>query len=127
MEPTLDQVRKELADIHDELLALPIDDYSRRSELKERQNELRQMSHKLLQGRPLHAAEVLRAEFKRLQEVRDRLLEKRISSGATTSIGDAGIESDFTALVNKAIDAGIGIDEIESRLREILEQMRRAS
>ena len=127
MEPTLDQVRKELTDIHEELLSLPSDAYDRRVELKERQNELRQLSHKLVEGQPLHDAEVLRAAFKRLEEVRDRLLEKRISTGATTSVGDAGIESEFTALVNSAIDSGLGLDEVEARLEEIIQQMRSSS
>ncbi len=127
MEPTLEEVRKELTEIHEELLSLPADAYERRVELKERQNELRQLSHRLLEGQPLHDAEALRAAFKRLEGVRDRLLEKRISTGAATSVGDAGIESDFTALVNSAIDAGLGLDEVEARLREILEQMRSSS
>ncbi len=127
MEPNLEQVRRELTDIHEELLALPTDDFARRSELKERQNELRQLSHKLLEGEPLHNAETLRAAFNRLQEVRDRLLEKRLSTGVATSIGDAGIDADFTSVVNKAIEAGIGIDEIEARMKEILEQLRSSS
>ncbi len=127
MEPTLEQVRRELADIHDELLALSEDNFTRRSQLKERQNELRQLSHQLLEGEPLHNAETLRAAFNRLQEVRDRLLEKRLSMGTATSIGDAGIDADFTALVNRAIESGIGIDEVEERMKEILEQMRSSS
>ena len=127
MEQNLEQVRRELTDIHEELLALPPDDFARRSELKERQNELRQLSHQLLEGEPLHSAEALRAAFNRLQEVRDRLLEKRVSAGAATSIGDAGIDADFTSLLNKAIEAGIGIDEVEARMKEIIEQMRSSS
>lgn len=35
MEPTLDQVREELADIHDELLATAPEDFDKRSQLKE--------------------------------------------------------------------------------------------
>lgn len=127
MEPNLEQVRRELTDIHEELLALSPDDFTRRTELKERQNELRQLSHKLLEGEPLHDAETLRAAFTRLQEVRDRLLEKRLSTGVATSVGDAGIDSDVTAVINKAIEAGIGIDEVEARMKEILQQMRSSS
>lgn len=49
MEPTLDQVRQELAEIHEQLLSeqllsLQADAFSRRSDLKEPQNELRQPS-----------------------------------------------------------------------------------
>ncbi len=36
MDANLDSVRRELADIHDQLLALPADDFAKRSELKER-------------------------------------------------------------------------------------------
>lgn len=127
MNSKLEEVRKELAEIHEQLLSLPADDYTRRSELKDRQNELRQLSHQLLEGEPLHDAASLRAAFQRLQEVRDRLLDKHLSAGASTSVGDAGIDSDFTSVVNKAIDAGIGIDEVEARLKEILEQLRSSS
>ena len=127
MEPSLDQVREELSEIHEELLNLPSEAYERRVELKERQNELRQLSHKLVEGQPLHDAEALRAAFRRLEDVRDRLLEKRLSTGAATSVGDAGIESEFTALVNSAIDSGLGLDEVEARLEEIIQQMRSSS
>lgn len=127
MEQSLDQVRQELADIHVQLLSLPADDFKRRSELKERQNELRQLSHKLLEGRPLHDREALRAAFDRLQSLRDHLLDQHLSTGGSTSVGDAGIESEFTAVVNKAIDAGLGLDEVEARLKEILQQMRSSS
>ena len=50
MEPTLDEVRSELAEIYEELLTLPADDFKRRAELKERQNELRQLSRDLIEG-----------------------------------------------------------------------------
>ena len=123
MEPTLDQVRQELADIHEELLALPADAFGRRSELRDRQHELRQLSAKLVEGEALHDAAALQAAYKRLHQVRDHLLDQRLIS-ASTSVGDAGIESDFTDAVNRAIDAGIGIDEIEVRLQEILQQLR---
>lgn len=127
MELTLDQVRKQLADIHEELLTLPADDFDRRAELQEQRNELRQLSHKLIDGQPLHDGASLRAAFQRLEEVRDRLLEKRLSESASTSVGDAGIDSEFTSLVNRAIESGLGIDEIDARLREIIEQLRSSS
>jgi hypothetical protein len=122
-QPTLDQVRQELTDVYEELLTLPPDAFERRTELRERQNELRQLSHQLIEGQPLHDAVSLKAEYDRLQEVRDRLLEQHLSH-MTTSVGDAGIDSQFTNAVNRAIDAGIGIDEIETRLKKILDQMR---
>jgi hypothetical protein len=124
-QPTLDQVRAELAEIHEELLRLPPDDFARRAELRERQQELRQLSHRMLEGIPLHDAEILRAAFERLSEVRDRLLEQHLS-WSSTSVGDAGIEGEFTAAINKAMDAGLGVDEIEARLKEILEQLKSA-
>jgi len=126
MEPTLDQVRQELTDIYEELLGLPVDAFDRRAELKERQNELRQLSHQLIEGQALHDRESLKAAYLRLQEVRDRLLEHHLSY-SSTSIGDAGIEGAFTEMVNKAMDQGLGIDEIEARLKEILTQMRSSS
>ncbi len=122
-QPSLDQVRAELAEIHEELLRLPADDYARRSRLRERQQELRQLSSELIKGMPLHDREVLEAAFERLREVRDRLLEQHLSY-ASTSVGDAGVESEFTAAINKAMDAGLGVDEIEARLKEILEQLK---
>lgn len=125
MEPTLEEVRQELTDIHEELLALPVGELGRRSDLRERQNTLRQLSRSLIEGQPLHDKAVLRAAYERLQEVRDRLLNQHLSH-SSTSVGDAGIGSEFTNAVNKLIDAGIGIDEIEARLKEILSQMRSA-
>ena len=123
MEQNLDQVRQELADIHDELLAIPHDDFSRRAELKDRQNELRQLSAKLVEGKPLHDADVLKAAYKRLHKVRDHLLEKHMLF-VSTSVGDAGIDGEITTTINKAMDAGMGLDEVEARLKEIIGQMR---
>lgn len=123
METNLDSVRRELADIHDQLLALPVDDFQRRSELKERQNDLRRLSHELLEGQPLHDRMALEAAYERLQQVRDRLLDLHLTH-SSTSVGDAGIDGAFTDAVNRAIDAGIGIDEVEARLKEIIHQMR---
>lgn len=125
MEPTLEEVRQELTDIHEELLALPVGELGRRSDLRERQNTLRQLSRSLIEGQPLHDKAVLQAAYERLQEVRDRLLNQHLSH-SSTSVGDAGIGSEFTNAVNQLIDAGIGIDEIEARLKEILSQMRSA-
>jgi hypothetical protein len=123
MEPTLELVRQELTDIHEELLSLPADDFGRRSDLNDRQQELRQLSRRLIEGQPLHDMVTLQAAYDRLQDVRDRLLDQHLSH-ASTSIGDAGIDSVFTNAVNVAIDAGIGIDEVEARLRKIIDQMR---
>lgn len=123
MEPTLDQVRQELAEIYEELLELPADDFARRAELRSRQHELRQVSARLVEGEPLHDADTLRQAYNRLHRVRDHLLDQRLVS-TSTSVGDAGIESEFTEAVNRAIDAGVGIDEIEDRLNEIIRQLR---
>jgi septation ring formation regulator EzrA len=121
MEPTLDQVRQELADIHDELLQLPADDFARRAELHSRQNELRQLSAKLVDGLPLHDAAVLKAAHERLQAVRDHLIEERL--GASSSGGDS-VWGGISVALNKAIDDGVGTAEIEQRLKEIVDQLR---
>jgi hypothetical protein len=126
MEPTLDEVRHELAAIHDELLAIPATDFGRRSELKERQNLLRQKSRELAEGLPLHDAEALKKAFKRLEKVRDRLLEERLNV-AGEGMGDAGIDNVFIGAVNRAIESGLGIDEVEARLAEILRQLKSSS
>ncbi len=126
MEPTLDEVRDELGAIHDELLDLPADDFDRRSLLKDRQNHLRQKSHELAEGMPLHDKEALTAAFDRLAKERDRLLDTRLSVVGEGS-GDAGIDNVFIGMVNKAIESGVGIDDIEKRLAEILRQMKNAN
>jgi len=125
MDMTLDEVRHELAVIHDELLALPTDAFGRRSELRDRQHELRQLSSQLLERTELHDADTLRKAYHRLHAVRDHLLDQRLSE-SSTSVGDAGVDSDFTNAVNRAIDAGIGTDEIEKRLEQILRDLRNA-
>lgn len=124
MEMNLDQVRTELAQIHDELLQIPADDFARRVELQERQNELRQLSRKLIEKEPVHNRAALEAAYARLEELRDHLLDRHVSPFYSTSVGDAGIESTFTDAVNKAMDAGDGLDEVEARIQEILDQMR---
>lgn len=123
MQPSLDDVRRELAEIHDRLLALPADDYEQRLALKDRQNELRQLSYALLEGEPLHDREVLRAAYERMSDLRDRLLDHHLHY-TSTSVGDAGIDGAFTEAINRAIDTGLGVDEVEERLQEILRQMR---
>ncbi len=125
MEPTLDQVREELAEIYEQLMVLPADDFDTRSKLKDRQNELRQLSAQLIEGQPLHSQEALKAAYERLAKVRDRLLDQHLDT-ASTSIGDAGIEGEFVQAVNKAMDQGLGVEEIEDRLKEILEQLKSA-
>jgi len=123
METDLDRVRTELSEIHERLLAIPADAFDERSRLKDRQNELRKLSHELIEGEPLHNREALKAAYERLREVRDQLLELRLQH-SSTSAGDAGIESTFTSAINKAIDAGAGLDDVEARISQILEQMR---
>lgn len=113
-------MREELADIHDELLALPTDAYDRRSRLKDRQNELRQLSHKMVDGQNLHDAAHLKAAYERLHSLRDRLIEDRIGAAST---GGNAVWGEISMSINKAIDAGIGTDEIERRLKEILGQL----
>jgi len=126
MEPTLDEVRDELAAIHDELLGLPGDDFDRRAQLRDRQIQLRQKSHELAEGMPLHDKEALTAAFDRLAKERDRLLATRLSFVGEGS-GDAGIDNVFIGIVNSAIESGVGIDEIEKRLAEIIQQMKNAN
>ena len=121
MEQTLDQIRQELADIHDELLALPKDDFGRRSDLKDRQHELRQRSHQLVDQRSMHDAAALKAAYDRLAEVRDHLHDERLSG---SSMGDNAVWGELAMGINRAIDAGNGVDEVETRLQEILTQLR---
>ncbi len=123
MELTLDQVREELADIHKTLLEIPKDDFGRRSELRARQAELRQLSHQLAEGRSIHDAKTLKAAFTRLQHVRDTLLDQHL---APDSVGTTGLDAAFAAAINREIDAGSGIDEVEKRLEKILRQLRSA-
>ena len=121
MEPTLDQVRHELAEIHDELLSLPVDAFERRAVLRDRQNELRQLSHSMVDEAELHDAEHLRAAYTRLAEVRDQMLDEQLSG---SSVGDDAVWGELALSVNRAIDAGNEIDDVESRLKEILSQLR---
>ena len=124
MEPTLDQVRHELANIHEELLSLPADDFERRAELQSRQNELRQLSAELVEGLPLHDAEILKSAYKRLQELRDRMIEERLSASST---GGDSAWGGLSVALNEAIDSGVGTAEIEERLKEIIEQLKTSS
>lgn len=113
----------ELAEIHEQLMDTPADDFATRADLKERQRALRQKSHELAEGKSLHDAATLKAAFDRLHKERDRLLDKHLALDST-SAGDAGIESTFLNAVNKAMDDGHGIDEIESRMKAIVKQLK---
>lgn len=77
MEPTLDQVRQELADIHDSLLSTAPDDLTTRSQLEDRQNELRQLSSKHIEGEPLHDRAALKAASS---------VPSRFGTGSSTSV-----------------------------------------
>lgn len=120
MEPTLDEVRLELAGIHDQLLTLPADDFVARVDLRERQNELRALSANLVAEREVHDAAALKAAYVRLQEVRDTLVGSRVR---TPLVGRAAAMDGFTVAMNQAIDAGVTRGEIEALLKEILERL----
>lgn len=126
MEPTLDEVREELSAIYEELLTLPADAYDRRAQLRDRQNELRQDSARLIAAQPVHDKERLHHAYSHLERVRDDLLEKQMNVGYASSVGDDGIESTFTDAVNRAMESGMGIDEVEAQMKDILEQLRSA-
>lgn len=123
MEPTLDQVREELAAIHEEMLVLPSDAFARRAELRSRQNDLRRLSHEMAEGTTLHDPEVLKAAFNRLQTLREHVLSQHVSPQAT-AVGVGGASTDFYAMVNNAIDAGGGLKDIEAQLEAALSQLR---
>jgi hypothetical protein len=73
----------------------------------------------------MHNKEILVAEFKRLHQVRDRLLDERLSVTGE-GVGDAGIDNMFINAVNSAIEAGAGLDEVERRINRIIVQMKSA-
>ena len=117
MEPTLDEVREELADLHEQLLATPPDDFSTRADLRTRQAELRQLSHELAETRPEDTS-TLQAAFDRLSKERDRVLDLHVSYDET-------IQGTFVLAVNRAMDEGLGLEEIESQMQEILAKLRK--
>lgn len=121
--PSLDEVRAELAAIHEELLTLPTDDYSRRVELQDRRNELRALSHDLTRQLPESARNALTAEFQRLAKERDRILNQLLSPTGE-SVGDTGVSEKMTRAINAAIESGLGLDEIERQIKHILDRLR---
>lgn len=122
----LDDVRNELAAIHEELFDLPADDFTRRVELQDRRNDLRALSRDLAGDLPPAARDALVAEFERLSRARDRILEQRLMHHPE-SVGDAGLSSTFTHAVNSAIESGLGLDEIQRQIHSILERLDRPS
>ncbi|HSJ36310.1 MAG TPA: hypothetical protein VLB85_14780 [Acidimicrobiia bacterium] len=121
--PSLDEVRAELAAIHEELLTLPTDNYSRRVELQDRRNELRALSHDLTRQLPESARNALTAEFQRLAKERDRILNQLLSPTGE-SVGDTGVPEQMTRAINAAIESGLGLDEVEREIRRILDRLR---
>lgn len=122
-QPTLKEVREELAAIHDELLDLPADSFDRRAELKSRQHELRALSAELVSQYDAENAEALRAAFDRLHKLRDAVVASHMSPQAT-AVGFGGVDTDFNTIVNDAIDKGADRAEIEKQLEEILRRLR---
>ncbi len=125
-QPTLRQVREELAAIHDELLALPVDDFDRRAQIQSRQHELRALSAELVSQYETEDAETLKEAFDRLQKLRDAVVASHLSPQAT-AVGFGGVETDFNTIVNEAIDKGADRAEIESQLEDILRRLRSSS
>ena len=121
--PSLDEVRSELAAIHEELLKTPGNDFSRRVELQDRRNALRALSSELAGDLPPDVRESLLAAFDRLSRTRDDILNQRISP-ASESVGDAGISPLISAAINAAIERGLGLDEVEEQIRQVVEQLR---
>lgn len=123
MEPTLDEVRQELAEIHEELLRIPRDAFDRRAELRAKQTELRRKSAELAEGMTIYDPKTLIAAFERLQTLREELQAQYVSP-QSTDMGLGGSHTDFAAAANKALSDGVGLDEIEARLEEALAQVR---
>jgi hypothetical protein len=121
MEVTLDEVRLELASIHEQLLALAPDAFAARVELRERQNELRALSRDLVAAKEVHEADSLRSAYVRLQEVRDSLIR---ASHGTRAISAGEARDAIADSVMTAIDAGVGRAALETLLEEILEKLR---
>jgi hypothetical protein len=121
-EPTLKEVREELASIHEELLVLPADSYDRRAELKSRQHELRSVSARMVAEYQSDQRDALIEEFDRLHRLRDSVIALHVSPQAT-AVGFAGVQTDFNALVNRAIDAGADRAEIERKLKDVLRRL----
>jgi hypothetical protein len=122
-EPSLRQVREELASIHEELATLPAEALDRRAELKSRQHDLRGLSAKLLDEYDSSSVEDLRAAFDRLQRLRDAVVASHVKP-QSTAVGFAGVDTDFNTIVNQAIDDGADRAELENQLEEILQKLR---
>ncbi len=121
---SLDEVRAELAAIHEELVDLPAEDFARRVALQDRRHHLRALSHELTSELPEGARHALVAEFDRLSRTRDRILQHRLIHHPE-SVGDAGLSSIFTDAVNSAIEHGMGLEDIEKQIRSVLERLHR--
>ncbi len=119
---TLDEIRRELAAIHEELLTLPADDFARRADLQDRRNALRALSRDLTRLLPDDARTTLEASFDRLARERDRILDRHVA--ASESIGDAGVSMQMAQAINDAIDAGFELDEVERQIKVILDRLR---
>ena len=124
--PTLKEVREELASIHEELLVIPADAYDRRAELKSRQHELRSVSARLVEEYDSEDREALMSAFEHLHKLRDSVVALHVSPQAT-AVGFAGVDADFNAMVNRAIDEGADRAEIERKLEEVLRRLRSTS
>ncbi len=117
----LDRLLAEMGRVADDLAALPDDDFEGRYRLRQEQERLRARAKELRDAAPIDRAS-LQAELEALTARWDSVQGQRIDvvmqSGGGSQGGDA-FSGAFAVRMNREIDAALGRDEIEARIKEI--------
>jgi hypothetical protein len=129
---TLDELRIELAEILNRLNELPADAFKERIRLRDRQAELRAVSHTLAVSQT--SKEDLLEELADLERQREALIDQHLNlahtggaTGAGGGGGGAGVDIHQALAMNQAIDRSGGRGAIEARIQAIKAEIRRCT
>jgi hypothetical protein len=117
----VEDVLRELAEVQDELLAAPSDDFARRADLLARQDALRAEAAEARTAVPDNlSAEQLEQRVEYLEAEIVRHLESRpaASAGAQTGMG-GGIDPYFLQEMNQKAAVAFGLEEKQTELQRL--------
>ena len=112
---TQDDILSELAELADELITLPPNAFDRRAAINARQTELRQQAA-TLENRTRRSRDEIATELHRLEDLQGRL----IADHHITDQARGGSD------INAGIDGARGREELEKRIRALMEELQTA-
>lgn len=122
----LEAILRELGEIQDRLNQLPHDAFAERSELRERQEELRSTARRMSDERQdPDTVEGIAQQIRHLEHRRDQVLGNRLSpsSAAQTGMG-GGIDPEYVHQMNRQMAEAADLEGIEAELSRLRGRLR---